>query len=333
VISSCRGRIGGAGRSPTIGAGIVSPAGVHKIRARITEASAPDDHFATRPYCRMKPSGLGRVGGRGGCPTVRAGIIPATGVYNIGVVKPAPDDHFAAGPDCCVIGYSGPINGAGSCPAIGARVVPPAGAVGDISTPDDHFATRPHRRVSVSGRRCVTQAGRRPTAVARVIPCAVPVGRATEPIAAPDDHFATHPYCRVKVSGLERPCSYGRPTVSVGIVSLAGVADVDIPIQPAPDDHFAAGPDCRVIISAIEPVGGVGGRPTIGSRIVSPASVQNIAAVKSTPNDHFTASPHCRVKGSGRRGVDGAGVCPGVIHAPGPVRYIRKRMCSARGRR
>ena len=330
MISSGRRRIGGTGRSPTIGAGIVYPAGVQKIRARITEASAPDDHLGTRPYCGMKPSGLGRVGRTGGCPTVCAEIIPAADIYNIGVVKPAPDDHLAAGPDCCVIGYSGRISGAGCCPAIGAQVVSPAGAVGIISTPDDHFVTRPHRRVSVSGMRCVTQAGGRPTAAVRVIPCAVPVVRATEPIAAPDDHFAAGPDCRVKVSGVERPSGYSRPTVKSGIVSLAGVADDDIAIQPAPDDHFVAGPDCRVIISAIEPVGRVGGRPTIGSRIVSPASVQSIAAVKSTPNDHFTASPHCRVIFSGRRGVEGADQSPGITSAAGPVRYIRKRIGSIR---
>ena len=179
MISSCRGRIGGAGRSPTIGAGIVSVAGVQKIRARITEASAPDDHFAVCPYCRVKPSGLGRVGGGGGCPTVRAGIIPATGVYNIGVVKPAPDDHFAAGPHCCVIGYSGRISGAGCCPAIGARVVSPAGTVGVTSTPNDHFATRPHCRVTVSSGGRVGEADGRPTAAARVVPCAV-IQNATE---------------------------------------------------------------------------------------------------------------------------------------------------------
>jgi hypothetical protein len=222
VISSCRGRIGGAGRGPTIGAGIVSPAGVQKIRARITEASAPDD-------------------------------------------------HFAAGPDCCVIGYSGRISGAGCCPAIGARVVSPAGAVGVISTPDDHFATRPHCRVTVSGMRCVGQAGGRPTAAARVKPCAVM--SVIEEVSAPDNHFATRPYCRVKGSGVERPSGYSRPTVKGGIVSLAGVADDDMAIHPAPDDHFAASPHCGVIVSAIEPVGGAGGRPTIGSRIVSPAGV------------------------------------------------------------
>jgi len=324
VISSCQGRIGGAGRSPTIGARIVSPAGVQKIRARITEASAPDDHFAVCPDCRVKPSGLRRVGGGGGgCPTVRAGIIPATGVYNIGVVKPAPDDHFVAGPDCCVIGYSGRISGAGCCPAIGARVVSPAATVGDISTPDDHFATRPHCRVTVSSSGRVGVAGGRPTVAARVIPCAVKIN-GTEEVSAPDDHFATRPYCRVKPPGVGRvPREYSRPTVSAGIVSPAGVADDHTAIDPAPDDHFAARPHCCVCGSSNgRLVGDAGGRPTIGSRIVSPASVQSIAAIGATPDDHFAAGPHCRVRGSGRRGVDGADVCPGVIHAPGPASAI-----------
>ena len=43
-------------------------------------ASAPDDHFAAGPHCRVTVSASGRVGGAGGCPTVRAGIVPPAGV-------------------------------------------------------------------------------------------------------------------------------------------------------------------------------------------------------------------------------------------------------------
>ena len=39
--------------------------------------SAPDDHFAAGPYCRVQRSAVGRVGGAGGCPTVGAGIVSA----------------------------------------------------------------------------------------------------------------------------------------------------------------------------------------------------------------------------------------------------------------
>ena len=34
-------------------------------------ASAPDDHFAAGPHCRVTASASGRVSGAGGCPTVR----------------------------------------------------------------------------------------------------------------------------------------------------------------------------------------------------------------------------------------------------------------------
>ena len=42
--------------------------------------SAPDDHFAAGPHCRVSVSGSGRVGGAGGCPTIGAGIVSAAGV-------------------------------------------------------------------------------------------------------------------------------------------------------------------------------------------------------------------------------------------------------------
>ena len=45
--------------------------------------SAPDDHFAAGPDCRVKLSGIGRVGGAGGCPTIGAGIVSAAGVQKV----------------------------------------------------------------------------------------------------------------------------------------------------------------------------------------------------------------------------------------------------------
>src|SRR5260370_5481927 len=64
---SASGRAGGAGSCPTVGAGIVSPAGV-KQAAEV--GSAPDDHFAAGPHCRVNVSGSGRAGGAGSCPRV-----------------------------------------------------------------------------------------------------------------------------------------------------------------------------------------------------------------------------------------------------------------------
>ena len=73
VKGSGSGRVGGGGRCPAIGAGIVSPAGV-QIAALL---SIPPQTIisAAGPHCRVTASGDGRIGGAGGCPTIRAGII------------------------------------------------------------------------------------------------------------------------------------------------------------------------------------------------------------------------------------------------------------------
>src|SRR5207248_4524779 len=92
VIPSRRGRVGGAGGCPTVGAGIVASAGVQWVGTEVIDASAPDDHFATGPHCRVIPSGSGRVSGAGSCPTIGAGIISPAGVKKVAAVTSAPDD-------------------------------------------------------------------------------------------------------------------------------------------------------------------------------------------------------------------------------------------------
>ena len=49
----------------------------------------------------MTVSAIGRVGGAGGCPAIRTGIVSPAGVQEAAVTT-APDDHFTAGPDCRV---------------------------------------------------------------------------------------------------------------------------------------------------------------------------------------------------------------------------------------
>jgi len=49
---------------------------------------------------------IGRIGGAGSCPTIRARIVSSARVQRDGI--PAPDDHFSARPDCRVV-----------CPRIG----------------------------------------------------------------------------------------------------------------------------------------------------------------------------------------------------------------------
>ena len=46
------------------------------------EISAPNDHFTASPDCRVTASASGRVGGAGGCPTIRAGIVSPAGVQD-----------------------------------------------------------------------------------------------------------------------------------------------------------------------------------------------------------------------------------------------------------
>ena len=50
----------------------IPPAGV---RFGCHAISTPDDHFTAGPDCRVRLSASGRVGGAGGCPTIRAGIV------------------------------------------------------------------------------------------------------------------------------------------------------------------------------------------------------------------------------------------------------------------
>jgi hypothetical protein len=92
---SASGRVGRAGGCPTVGAGVVPPAGVETAVNNAT----PDDHFTVGPHCRVRVAGRGRVGRGGGCPAVRAGIISAAGVSTVSTRGfAAPDDHFVASP-------------------------------------------------------------------------------------------------------------------------------------------------------------------------------------------------------------------------------------------
>ena len=62
VSPSASGRVAGAGGGPTVGAGIIPPAGVKRAVTVNVGASAPDDHFAAGPHCRVVHAASGRVG-------------------------------------------------------------------------------------------------------------------------------------------------------------------------------------------------------------------------------------------------------------------------------
>src|SRR5258707_13154012 len=96
---------------------IVAPACVEIVN------SAPDNHFAACPHCRVPEPGTRVVGGVGGCPTIGAGIVSRS-VQIAEVTGSSPDDHFTACPHCRMWGSgSGRPWEAGGCPSIGARVV------------------------------------------------------------------------------------------------------------------------------------------------------------------------------------------------------------------
>src|SRR5262249_21215765 len=137
---SATGSVRGGGSSPNVATRIVSPAGVH-----ITGAikSTPDDHFTARPDGRLRKSGIGRIGGTRGRPTIRAGIVSCAGVQiNATGRRSAPDDHIAASPHRRLgVSGGGRVGGAGGCPTIRAGVVSPTGVEkGRVvsAAPDDH---------------------------------------------------------------------------------------------------------------------------------------------------------------------------------------------------
>src|SRR5207248_9010304 len=95
-IGTATGRVDDAGGCPTVGAGVISPAGV-KIAGIIS--SAPDNHFATDPDCWVTVSGSGRIGVVRGCPTVAAGIISPAGVQ-MDATAGVSGDRFVGGQPC-----------------------------------------------------------------------------------------------------------------------------------------------------------------------------------------------------------------------------------------
>ena len=116
--------------------------------------SAPRDHFAASPDRRVIVTGERDVCDAGGSPTIRVGIISATGVKieSRAAKNASPDDHFTGGPQGCVrVARRGCIVEACGDPTVRARVVSAAG-IGIIecfihSAPDNHLIASPDYRV------------------------------------------------------------------------------------------------------------------------------------------------------------------------------------------
>ena len=116
-----------------------------------------------------------------------------------------------------------------------------------ISTPDNHFAARPHCRVTGTANRCLGRAGRYPTVCAWSVSTAGVHYPDQVIVSSPDNHFAPTPYCSMKLSTRWGVCHAGvTPTVSRGIVSAA--TGWKASIVPTPNDNFIASPDRCVTV-------------------------------------------------------------------------------------
>ena len=149
MIITGSGRIGGAGSCPTIGARVISAAGVERIASIPT---APDDHLTTGPDRRVIYRALGAL------LMLVAAQLSVPGLYlppeqTFKFIPTAPDDHFTTVPDCRV---KDPANRRGGCvgcrPGISSRIVFSAGVYTEpvISAPNDHFTAGPYCRVTAS---------------------------------------------------------------------------------------------------------------------------------------------------------------------------------------
>ena len=145
VVDSWIGCVHRAGCNPCIRIWVVSSTSVD----RATRLPAPYNHRAAAPNCGV-PSARLRSVCRASCsPGICGRAIPSTCIQRAIAVITAPHDHFIAGPDRCVP-LSGVrcVNCASHNPCVSswnissAAVTRSAGR--ELTTPDDHFAARPH---------------------------------------------------------------------------------------------------------------------------------------------------------------------------------------------
>ncbi len=232
--------------------------------------------------------------------------------------KSTPHDHLGASPDYRVIESARRrIACVSRCPTVCNRIVSAASVritrrANSRSSPDDHFASRPHGCVFVSDIGRVGGAGRHPTIYTGLV-SPTGVGK-NKPVkcSTPYNHFAATPNCGVARSPSRGICDAGGyPAICPRIVSPAAGGIAAIPSTP--HNHFIPCPDCCVKVS---PTGGVcrgRGRPSISVGIVFTPSVETVAgAICSTPDDDFTAGPDSGVQRSSGRRIDNAGGCPTV---------------------
>ena len=207
--------------------------------------TTPDDHFTAGPDCRVIDSARGRVGGAGGCPTIRAGIVsPASVQMATSHFRPRRSFHCQSRLPC-------------DRRAAGALVVLVAVQLSVLGLYLPPVLKWPYRSISIhprrsfhcrsrlpcdrSGRGRVDRAGGCPTIRAGIVSPAS-VRKVVDIISAPDDHFTAGPDCRVNDSAVGALVSAGGcPTIRAGIVFPAGVRRIDfhprrsfqLPVQTA----------------------------------------------------------------------------------------------------
>ena len=147
------------------------------FRYAAASISTPDDHFTAGPDCRVNVSGSGRVGGAGGCPTVRAGIVSPASV-RIAVashIRPRRSFHCRSRLPCERLGQWARwwCWWLSNCPCWDCISRQCSIALSrHPSTPDDHFTAGPDCRVTRSGRGRVGGAGGCPTIRAGIVSAA-----------------------------------------------------------------------------------------------------------------------------------------------------------------
>ena len=128
------------------------------------------------PDCRVRVSGIGCIGGAGGCPTISAGIISSAGIQiaDDRSVRPRRSFRCRSRLLCDQLGHRArwwcwwlsKLSVLGSyLPPVLKRCI----AIN--SAPDDHFTAGPHRRVTASSSGRVGGAGGCPTVGARDCIC------------------------------------------------------------------------------------------------------------------------------------------------------------------
>ena len=145
------------------------PAGV-KI-AVMPVISAPDDHFAVGPHCRVTDRASGALVVLVAIQLSVMGLyLPP--VFKTGCHPSAPDDHFTAGPHCCVsVGLRARWScwWRSNCRCWGYIFRRYSKPLSKRAAPHDHFAAGPYCCVTASARGRVGGAGGCPTIGAGII--------------------------------------------------------------------------------------------------------------------------------------------------------------------